>query len=283
MQKGAKMGGIRKRMLPAGWYPKSEAGVQKVFQDWEQSVGGTPSKAVSCIVPHAGWDFSGELAFLTLRCLSSSVDTIAVVGGHLPARPAVLVTTADKFETPLGFLETDRELLKRVCNDIDYEEDLSPDNTVEIQLPLIKYLFPGTRILALRVSPTAEATLLGKKLYALSRELGRRIAVVGSTDLTHYGAAYGFSPAGRGKGAIDWVRDENDKHFLDKALSMDGESAIDHANSHRSACSAGAAAAAIAFAGEMGITTGRLIGYRMSCEVHMAESFVGYGGIIYAP
>ena len=174
-------------------------------------------------------------------------------------------------------------MLARLCGDLDFDEDMRADNTVEIQLPLIKFLFPKTQIIALRVSPSADAIDLGKKLHALSVDLNRSMAVVGSTDLTHYGPSYGFSPAGTGGAAVDWVKEENDKPFLQLLLKMDGEGAMDHAKIHGSACSSGAAAVAAAFAAESGVTAGTLIGYRMSCDLSMADSFVGYGGIAYVP
>lgn len=283
MLRGLKMGRIRERMLPAGWYPEDPDIVKTVMRKWSRSAGEIRSQAVACVVPHAGWDFSGELAFSALRCISRSVDTIVVVGGHLPAGAAFLISFADQFETPLGYLASDKQVLDRLCSDLNTGEDMRADNTVEIQLPLIKYLFPETRIISLRVSPSPDAIELGKKLYALSVELNKSMAVVGSTDLTHYGPAYGFSPAGSGKAAVDWVKEKNDKPFLNLLMKMDGEGAMDHANSHGSACSAGAAAAAAAFAAESGVTAGTLIGYRMSCDLYAGESFVGYGSIAYVP
>jgi MEMO1 family protein len=277
------MGRIKGRMLPAGWYPDDPDTAEKALRGWlgcskERTTGG-----VACVVPHAGWDFSGELAFSVLRCLARPVDTIVVVGGHLPPNAVFLVCAADRFETPFGYLETDHDVLARLCKDLDFEEDIRADNTVEIQLPLIKFLFPETKIISLRVSPSADAIELGKKLHALSVDLHRSMAVVGSTDLTHYGPSYGFSPAGTGRAAVDWVKEENDKPFLQLLLKMDGEAAMDHAEAHGSACSSGAAAVAAAFAATGGVTDGTLVGYRMSCDLILAESFVGYGGIVFVP
>lgn len=273
---------IRKRMLPQGWYPKSASAVEERLQSWAGIESGVKEDAVSCIVPHAGWGFSGELAFAALRRLVQPLDTIAVIGGHLPARPSLLITKADRFETPLGYLESDTRMLRRLCDEMEYREDTGPDNTVEVQLPLIKYLFPDVQVVAVRISPTAEAAALGKRVHELAGELGRRMAVVGSTDLTHYGPAYGFSPAGTGEKAVNWVREENDKEFIDLSLSMDAAGAVNHANTHHSACSAGAAAAAISFAGEAGAAKGHLIGHRLSSDIAAADSFVGYGAIVFS-
>ena len=63
MLRGLKMGRIRERMLPAGWYPEDPDIVKTVMRKWSRSAGEIRSQAVACVVPHAGWDFSGELAF----------------------------------------------------------------------------------------------------------------------------------------------------------------------------------------------------------------------------
>jgi AmmeMemoRadiSam system protein B len=105
---------------------------------------------------------------------------------------------------------------------------------------------------------------------------------VGSTDLTHYGRNYGFLPAGTGEKALRWVREDNDSRIIAELLSMDAESALQLALRDRSACSAGGAVAALAFAKEKGVTKGRLVRYQTSHDVQPSESFVGYVGIIYS-
>ncbi|HUI72061.1 MAG TPA: AmmeMemoRadiSam system protein B, partial [Spirochaetia bacterium] len=49
----------------------------------------------------------------------------------------------------------------------------------------------------------------------------------------------------------------------------------------RSACSAGGALGAVSFAKEMGVSKGALLRYMTSFDVHPAESFVGYAGVLY--
>ncbi|MBN1686981.1 MAG: AmmeMemoRadiSam system protein B [Spirochaetales bacterium] len=277
------MSTVRKRALPAGWYPQSAKETRAVLEEWERSSRPGCSGAVACVVPHAGWDFSGELAFSAIRCLDAAVDTVVVVGGHLPPVRSLLISTADLYETPLGSIEGNRRLIEALSGAFHFDEDRKADNTVEIQLPIVKYLFPAAKIVYMRVSPTREADSVGRKLKYLSVGLNTKIAVIGSTDLTHYGPSYGFTPAGSGDGAARWVREENDKPFLDFLLRLDGNGAMRHAGSHSSACSAGAAAAAAGFAAESGVERGTLLGYRMSRDRYMAESFVGYGAVVYVP
>ena len=76
-------------------------------------------------------------------------------------------------------------------------EDRERDNTVEIQLPFLRYLAPKVMALGMRAPPSAQAVALGEAVARTAAALGRRVAVAGSTDLTHYGSNYGFSPARR--------------------------------------------------------------------------------------
>ena len=106
--------------------------------------------------------------------------------------------------------------------------------------------------------------------------------MIGSTDLTHYGEAYGFAPRGGGEDAVAWVKEENDRRVIDAFLRMEGERALDLGRSERSACSAGGAAAAIAFAAASDVRKGALVRYTTSWDVAPATSFVGYAGILFA-
>lgn len=270
-------------MLPRGWYPESGKQAGEMIERWQGKTAPPRSGAIACVVPHAGWDFSGELAFSVLRCLAGRPETVVVIGGHLPPDGSLLMAPEEQFETPFGNIQADFRFAGEVTKRCSPTEDLQADNTVEIQLPLIRFLFPDAGIVHLRVSPSERAVELGRILADIASELNRKTVVVGSTDLTHYGPAYGFTPVGVGKEAVRWVREENDRPFLNHLLKIELKEALDHANANGSACSAGAGTAAMAFAKAKGVEAGELIGYRMSCDSHASDSFVGYGGVVYVP
>jgi AmmeMemoRadiSam system protein B len=112
--------------------------------------------------------------------------------------------------------------------------------------------------------------------------MNRKIAVVGSTDLTHYGDNYGFSPHGRGPDAVRWVKEVNDRRVVEALLSMDLEKAIELAGREQSACSVGGAVTAARFAQKLGARNGQLLEYRTSYDISPSPFFVGYAGIIYS-
>ncbi len=273
---------VRRRYLPPGWYPGVEEKAREVIENMEKSAIPGPAQGIAGIVPHAGWDFSGGIAFEVLSRISRSMDTIVIIGGHLGPADGILCAFEDSYETPFGLIPSDLELLAAIRSAVPVAEDRSTDNTVEVQLPFVKYLFPRARVLGMRASPSRDADRLGKALAEAARGLGRRVGVAGSTDLTHYGPSYGFAPAGTGNKALRWVREVNDHRFIESLLAMEFDAALERALRERSACSAGGALAALSFAQENGIRQGELVRYSTSFEVHPGDSFVGYAGILYS-
>jgi len=272
---------IRRRSLPPGWYPSGRGEIVRRIEEFLKASPEPSPPACAAVAPHAGWEFSGRIACRALRCLPSDTETVVVVGGHLGQGEGVLAAFEQGYETPLGAVEADLELLEALRGRLEVSEDRYADNTVEIQLPFLRHLLPRARALALRASPSQAALRLGEALAACARETRRRTAVVGSTDLTHYGPNYGFSPRGSGTEAVKWVREVNDRRLVEALLGLQLEQALELAHREHSACSAGGAVAAARFARELGCARGELLEYATSHDVYPGSSFVGYAAIIY--
>jgi AmmeMemoRadiSam system protein B len=272
---------VRPRSLPPGWYPGGKEQTIRNIEEFRLSLAKPAGTAIAGIAPHAGWSFSGSIACHVFQSISTDAQTIVVVGGHLAPHSGLLAAFEQGYETPLGVLDADMELLEVLRDSCSLREDRYADNTVEIQLPLLKYLHPEARALHLRASPSAEALQLGEELASAAERLGRNIAVVGSTDLTHYGDNYGFTPQGTGARAVKWVKEVNDRRLIDALLAMELEDALDLAGREHSACSVGGAVAAARFAERNGAARGELLEYRTSYDLSPSSFFVGYGGIIY--
>ncbi len=271
---------IRRMQLPYGWYPHTGEELRKTLKGWtpEQN---SPSRGRSGIVPHAGWLFSGELAYKVISSLLPEADTIIVAGGHLGLNSPVIAEMDDEYETPLGTLSVDGELRDKLMRSIPLQPDRYVDNTVEVQMPMVHYLWPQAKVLPLRLPPSTSAEEVGKLLGKICRDSGREAVFLGSTDLTHYGPSYNFMPMGTGNQAIDWVKNENDGSILSAMTAMDIPGVLECGNDKQAACSAGAAVGAIAFAAAHGIEEGQIVDYRTSLDKNPSESFVGYGGILY--
>ena len=272
---------VRPRSLPPGWYPGGKAQTVRNIEEFRRSFEQPAGTALAGVAPHAGWSFSGSIACHVFQSIRKEVQTIVVVGGHLAAHSGLLAAFEQGYETPLGVLGADVELLEILRDSLPIREDRYSDNTVEIQLPLLKHLYPQAQALYLRASPSTEALRLGEELAAAAKRLQRSIAVIGSTDLTHYGDSYGFAPRGTGRQAVKWVKEVNDRRFIEALLAMELEKAVELAGRERSACSAGGAVAAARFAERLGASRGELLEYRTSYDLSPGPFFVGYAGIIY--
>jgi AmmeMemoRadiSam system protein B len=241
--------------------------------------GENPKSAAAAIAPHAGWFYSGKIAAAALSCLDPGAETVAVLGGHLPGGAPPLFAEEDGVRTSLGTMEMDGELRERVKKDLGGRGDPYQDNTVEVLLPMVKYFFPRAKLLWLRLPGEFRSFEAGKILAGAGKALGRKLAVLGSTDLTHYGDNYGFSPQGRGGGALKWMREVNDRAFINAVEGGNPEEILERAERDQSACSVGAVLGVLGYAQALGTGPARLLAYGTSAdgEDQVPGSFVGYG------
>jgi AmmeMemoRadiSam system protein B len=187
--------------------------------------------------------------------------------------------------TPLGEIEIDQDLAQGLASEFPFHVETASqyeqDNTIELQLPFIKYLFPDAKILPLGVPPNSASIQIGKRVADIAEDLGRQILVLGSTDLTHYGGNYGYTPKGTGKDAVDWVKNHNDKKMIDIILEMDEDGIILESLENHNACCSGAVATTVAAVKRMGARKGVRLTYSTSYDIRPNQSFVGYVGIVF--
>jgi AmmeMemoRadiSam system protein B len=271
---------IREYSLQQGWYPRDREEVSRFLSKYEK--GGPFSRAA--IAPHAGWFYSGRLAALAAACLQPEAETIAVLGGHLPSGSPRLFAMEDAVMTPFGPMPIDTELRSALQKSLGGMEDRFRDNTVEVLLPMVRFFFPQAKLLWLRLPSEISSLDAGKTIAKTAAELNRKINVISSTDLTHYGRNYGFSPQGTGMAALRWVREVNDANFIRAVTAGQGDEVLRLAERDCSACSAGAVLGAMGFAEEAGLGAARLLEYATSVDAlggEVPDSFVGYAAFAF--
>jgi len=276
---------VRSRMLPPGWYPGSKSDCEGEINNYIAGVKPLPAGAqvFGGMVPHAGWYFSGKLAarVFYLASLTAQPQVVCIFGGHLGGSSPPLLAMEEAWETPLGEVRLATEFYEPLKQRLPLREEYPGDNTIEVNMPFIKYFFPQAKVLAIRSPQSAQALRLGEAVVEVAQELKMSLMCFGSADLTHYGPNYGWAPKGYGPAAVKWVKEVNDKHFLDQVLKLDGLGAVQAADRDQSSCSAGAPAAAIAAAKKLGAAKALLVDYYTSYDVMPGDSFVGYGGVLF--
>jgi MEMO1 family protein len=276
---------VRPRMLPTGWYPGSPSGCVEEIESFVAGVKPLPAgvKVYGGMIPHAGWYFSGKLAarVFHLNALATQPQVVCIFGGHLGGNSPPLLVTEDAWETPLGEAPLATEFYKPLSAKMTLNPEPPGDNTIEVNMPFIKHFFPQSQVLAIRAPQSDTALKLGEAVAEVARDLGKSILFFGSADLTHYGPNYGWAPKGYGADAVKWVKEVNDKRFMDAVLKLDASGAIAAATRDQSSCSAGAPAAAMTGAKKLGAARAHLVDYYTSYDIMPGDSFVGYGGVVW--
>jgi AmmeMemoRadiSam system protein B len=106
----------------------------------------------SIIVPHAAFDYSGEIAAAAYRAVSGrEIETVVLLGPvHREPVEAVILPQSQIFQTPLGSVTVDEAAVKKLAglsssfrvDDIPHLEE----HCLEAQLPFIQHLLPGALI-----------------------------------------------------------------------------------------------------------------------------------------
>ncbi|MBM4017352.1 MAG: AmmeMemoRadiSam system protein B [Planctomycetes bacterium] len=288
---------VREPMVAGQFYPAGREQCLKHIEALRPKTPfeGGPERPVGGILPHAGWVYSGATALAALGaiCARRTPRTFVIFGAvHTDAGRSGAVFPHGGWRTPLGLVEVDERLAREVLargpdlmtEDPEAHED---EHSIEVQLPFIQHLAPDARILPIAVLPNEKAPAIGRLVGIVIQSLDADAVCLGSTDLTHYGTGYGFAPRGLGPAGIRWMRDENDRRMLDLIERLDAEAVVAEARRHRNACGAGAVAATLAAARQLGAVRGHVVRYTTSYDVmreqmgrEAADMAVGYVGAV---
>jgi AmmeMemoRadiSam system protein B len=149
-----------------------------------------PPKAL--IAPHAGYVYSGPVAasaYATLGAAASAIRRVVLLGpAHRVSLEGMAVPTVGAFETPLGEVPLDEELMHVALASRSVVADDRPhddEHGLEVHLPFLQRLLgpTGWTVLPVVVGRT-DADVVADLL--LSVWGGPETLVVVSTDLSHY-------------------------------------------------------------------------------------------------
>jgi MEMO1 family protein len=259
-------------------------------------IAGLSGNAIGGIVPHAGWICSGAIAAETIAAAASlrpDADLIVVFGAiHTPVPVQVgVLDDYSAWQLPGGnsnvTAELRRELAAKRQNFVVDDRFHEREHAVEVELPLIQLAWPGAAILPIETPPNSLAVKLGETVQRCVSAAGAKAVYLASSDLTHYGPSYRFTPVGVGPAALDWAM-ENDKRLLERVEKLEMENITAEASEHLNACGAGAIAAMLAACKAAGATSAKLLqhssSYRTLAPVAPQPPInaVGYASVIVA-
>jgi len=230
---------------------------------------------VGLICPHAGFIYSGPVTGATVSRIKFK-DTFIIIGpNHTGAGKPLSIMTEGVWRTPLGELEIDSELAKRILAKSKYlEEDFMAhhyEHSIEVQLPFLQYFRSDIKIVPIILS-FASAWIykeLGKEIAAAIKESGKEVVIMASSDMTHYESQ-------------DSAK-EKDAQAIDAILALDEDLLLKRVQGlDITMCGYAPAIALIAAAKELGTRGAELVKYLTSGDATGDySSVVGYAGIIF--
>ncbi|MEF8774204.1 MAG: AmmeMemoRadiSam system protein B [Halobacteriales archaeon] len=147
------------------------------------------------VSPHAGYPFSGPVAAHGFAALAGreTPDAVVVFGpNHGRAGATVAVAPHDRWRTPLGSMPVDREFAEAVVEEsaaATFDRRAHEgEHSIEVQLPFLQYAVGNVPVVPVCLTRAGHdrAVALGEAVAEAAAGLGRDVAVVSSTDLTHY-------------------------------------------------------------------------------------------------
>ena len=250
---------VRHSVIAGTWYPGTEGQLRKTVRGYLDNVEKEKleGELIGLISPHAGYIYSGQVAAHAYKQLDGVYyDAVAVISPvHRMFVGRFAVTSATAYETPLGLVKVDAELVEATDKEIGLSR-VSQDNehSLEIQLPFLQVVLGEFKLLPIMVGDQ-EMSLCQKLGTALAKVLkGRNALLVASTDLSHF---HNYGTAVR-----------LDEIVLERVRAYDPEGlAQDLKRGKCEACGGGPVVAVMLAAKEMGANKAKVLKYMNSGDV----------------
>jgi AmmeMemoRadiSam system protein B len=269
---------IRRPVVAGQFYPASSQGLMKQIRDLldEGREEAPVSDCLACMLPHAGYVYSGSVAAQTLAQVKVKDKIILLGPNHTGYGAEFGIAKEGSWQTPLGDVSIDSELAAEILKGCKYlRQDYlahAYEHSLEVELPLLQYFNKDFAIVPITFFPGELQILqeIGRGIAAAIKKLNLkdRTLIVASSDMTHYEPQ--AEAARKDKEAIQAILDLDEKRLLGKIRELE-----------ISMCGCVPVAVMLVAAKELGAQKARLVKYMTSGDVTQDKtSVVGYAGVI---
>ena len=258
----------------AGHFYSSNANELARDVDGYLSAGTEKARAIACVVPHAGYVYSGHVAGAVYSSLQIPSRSILLGPRHYPGGEALAILSDGAWTTPLGDAKIDSALAAELKHAFPrLREDSvahAREHSLEVQIPFLQRLVRDFRFVPI---------VLGTDRYPVLEELGHSIAkvvteqkepvlVVASSDMNHYESD-----------AVTRVKDER---AIARILALDPRGLYDTVRSEGiTMCGFAATVAMLVAARDLGAKEAEPVRYATSGDINgERDRVVGYAGIV---
>jgi len=190
---------IRPPAVASMFYPGGTAELRKEVQkylrnadteeDFPKLKKSETAELRTLIVPHAGYIYSGKIAASAYRLLEQNqFKRVLLLGpAHRVWLQGAAFPEADAFQTPLGEITLDKELIEKMLAEFSWisvsDEAHSEEHCLEVQLPFLQETLGDFELLPLVVGET-KTEHITEIIQQFSEDTETLIVI--STDLSHF-------------------------------------------------------------------------------------------------
>ncbi len=215
--------------LAGSWYPADSEVLNKQLDSFFQKAGSkTIENVVGLIIPHAGYQWSGQTAAYGLKTIEKQYKRIIVIGpSHsIPMEDILSVPRVTHYETPLGQIPLDVEFINKLLKHPMFQnvpQAHKYEHSVQIEIPLLQYYQKDFKLVPI-VAGSCSLETIATASAVLRSLVDDETLVIASSDFVHYGANYGYVPFTENipeqikkldMGAYEYIARLDSKGFLD--------------------------------------------------------------------
>jgi MEMO1 family protein len=231
-------------------------------------------RAIGCVVPHAGYMYSGHVAGAVYAKLQLPPRYIILCPNHTGMGEPLAIMSEGRWATPLGEVGIDSELASSLKSAMPlvHEDTVAhrSEHALEVQLPFLQKLVPDFTFVPLTVGTGNFEALsaLGVSIAKVIAAAGESVMVIASSDMNHYES--------------DEITRVKDAIAIERVLALDPRGLYDAVKrEHISMCGYGPTVAMLTAARRLGASSAELIRYATSGDVSgERNAVVGYAGIV---
>jgi MEMO1 family protein len=269
---------IRPAVVAGRFYPAQPDVLKRGLEDYLGGAAGAQAPkvkdALGCVVPHAGYIYSGHVAGAVYQKLPARSSYIILCPNHTGLGAPLAMMSSGSWQTPLGEVPVDRALAAVMGNSCHLltEDSVahSKEHSLEVQLPFLQHQVKDFHFVpvAVGVGNYAALEFLGHCVAHAVEIATKPVMIIASSDMNH------FEP--------DGVTRIKDRRAIEKILALDPQGLHDVVRQENiSMCGYGPTVAMLAAVLELGAKKAELEKYATSADVSGDRgAVVGYAGII---
>lgn len=179
---------FRKAVVSGYFYPESPSELEKFFsKSYPAEVRDNPKMLIS---PHAGYIYSGEIAWKTLSSSNLPSKILLMGPNHTGLGAMVSVYPSGSWETPFGNLCVDSEIIDSLSKNglnIDILAHIR-EHSLEVLAPMIKYLNGSASIVPITFMNISyeDCKRVAEKIYDGIKGVLDDLILIVSTDFNHF-------------------------------------------------------------------------------------------------